>query len=97
VALAALYAVAAFSVVFGFAMTIEADNSGGGSWRRDGDGAFAAFLCVGLAELLKDLLQDVGAEFGPVLDEIGEALVVPWAGIRLRGGFAVRGSSPSSG
>jgi hypothetical protein len=47
---AALYAVAAFLVMFSYAATIEADNPAAFPGRRD-DGAFGALLCVGLAAL----------------------------------------------
>lgn len=48
---AALYTVAAFLVLFSFAMTVEADNPAAFPGRRDNDGAFGALLCVVLAAL----------------------------------------------
>ncbi|GII33941.1 hypothetical protein [Planotetraspora mira] len=47
--MAAVYAVAAFLVVFSFAVTVEANNPAVFPGRHDNDGAFGALFCVGLA------------------------------------------------
>jgi hypothetical protein len=48
---AALYAVAAFWVMFSYAATIEADNPEAFPGMLDKDEAFGAFFCVSLAVL----------------------------------------------
>jgi amino acid permease len=48
---AAIYAVAAFLVMFSYAATIEADNPAVFPGMHDNDGAVVALFCVGLAVL----------------------------------------------
>jgi hypothetical protein len=48
---AVLYILAAFLVLFSFAMTVEADNPAAFPWRRDNDGASVALVCAGIAAL----------------------------------------------